>query len=131
MLTLMRSLRVNCAFDCALVRVTALVPVAILAMAEIHKKSKVLKINVSVGFPLNFIKFKEEEFLLLLLIILARSKTHVCFTTLLQQVKNSVGIIYNNERPDSFGRLLVFRAQSVKKAEVIIEKTFLKFVVGG
>jgi len=56
MLTLMRSLRVNCAFDCALVRVTALVPVAILAMAEIHKKSKVLKINVSVGFPLNFIK---------------------------------------------------------------------------
>jgi len=130
MLTLMRSLRVNCAFDCALVRVTALVPVAILAMAEIHKKSKVLKINVSVGFPLNFIKFKEEEFLLLLLIILARSKTHVCFTTLLQQIK-TVGIIYNNERPDSFGRLLVFRAQSVKKAEVIIEKTFLKFVVGG
>jgi len=63
--------------------------------------------------------------LLLLLIILARSKTHVCFTTLLQQIK-TVGIIYNNERPDSFGRLLVFRAQSVKKAEVIIEKNILK-----
>lgn len=54
MLTLMRSLRVN------VVRVNELVPVTVLAMAKIQKIKSFKNKNVSVGVPLNFIKFKER-----------------------------------------------------------------------